>query len=451
MDNLLVNSSPSKEFFLNMITKDVTVESCILDLIDNSIDAYKRKKEKKEQGNIEISYSIVDDYFSINDNCGGMSKEIAVNKAFRFGNERNRDAGTLGMYGIGMKRSIFKIGSDFIVESKTDTDAYKVYMNREEWTKLKDEKTNDDIWKFHLDDVELNFDNCVNIKIKKLSDSLKTYLKMRNNIETLREKISSAYGELLENGITISINGEKIHHSSEYLYKARFLESYVNSYHIGKNREIAIRIIAGVGDPSPKDAGWDIICNGRAVIQKDRTELTGWESTYDSEEETGVDEAFQSKTIPAFHNDFARFRGYVYIDCDDPNQLPLNTTKDSIDQQHFVYQFIFQEMRKAMQRILPELRRLQQTNRECIRDSKIPPSEEFQKQKVTAYFAVEKMEFRLVLSEYHATEKTIRIPLSLDEKTVKEWKIHFQAETNKALGEEIKKFVQERLITDEQL
>ena len=61
------------------------------------------------------------------------------------------------------------------------------------------------------------------------------------------------------------------------------------------------------------------------------------------------------------------------------------------------------------------------------------------------------MEFRLVLSEYHATEKTIRIPLSLDEKTVKEWKIHFQAETNKALGEEIKKFVQERLITDEQL
>lgn len=451
MDNLLVNSSPSKEFFLNMITKDVTVESCILDLIDNSIDAYKREKEKIKHGNIEISYSIADDYFSINDNCGGMSKEIAINKAFRFGNERDRDAGTLGMYGIGMKRSIFKIGSDFIVESKTDSDSYKVYMNRDEWTKLKDEKTNDDIWKFHLDDVELNFDNGVHIKIKKLSDSLKTYLKMRNNVETLREKIRSAYGELLENGITISMNDEKIHYLSEYLCKASFLDPYVNSYHIGKNNEIAIKIIAGLDDPFPKDAGWDIICNGRAVIQKDRTELTGWESTYDSEEETGVDEAFQGKTIPAFHNDFARFRGYVFIDCDDPNQLPLNTTKDSIDQQHFVYQFIFQEMRKAMRYILPGLRRLQQTNRDCIRDSKIPPSEKFQKQKVTAYFAVEKMEFRLELSEYHATEKSIRIPLSLDEKTVREWKIHFQAETNKALGEEIKRFVQERLITDEQL
>lgn len=46
MNNLLVDSSPSKEFFLNMIIKDVTVESSILDLIDNSIDAYKRKKRK---------------------------------------------------------------------------------------------------------------------------------------------------------------------------------------------------------------------------------------------------------------------------------------------------------------------------------------------------------------------------------------------------------------------
>lgn len=168
MNNLLVNSSPSKEFFLNMVTKDVTVESSILDLIDNSIDAYKKEKDKIKQGIIEISYSIADDYFSINDNCGGMSKEIAINKAFRFGNERDRDAGTLGMYGIGMKRSIFKIGSDFVVESKTDTDSYKVYMNRDEWMNLKDEKTDDDIWKFHLDDVDLSFDNGVHIQIKRL-------------------------------------------------------------------------------------------------------------------------------------------------------------------------------------------------------------------------------------------------------------------------------------------
>lgn len=451
MNNLVVDSSPSKEFFLNMITKDVTVESCILDLIDNSIDAYKRTNDGKKQGIIDISYSIQQDYFSINDNCGGMSREIAVSKAFRFGNNRERNASTLGMYGIGMKRSIFKIGADFIVESKTASDSFKVYMDHDEWINLRDEETKEELWKFHLDDVDLNFDDGVHIRIEKLSESLKTYLKVTNNVEMLREKISSAYGDLLGSGIVISINGEKIHYSNEYLFEADFLKTYVNSYVIGSDKDIQIKIIAGVGTPSPKDAGWDIICNGRAVIQKDRTELTGWESTYDLEEETSVDDAFQGKAIPTFHNDFARFRGYVYIDCDDPNKLPLNTTKDSIDKQHFVYQYIFREMRNVMRIILPKLRKLQETIRECKREAKVPPNEGFRKQKVTAYLLEAKAEFKLELGEYHANERIKNIPIYLDEKTVEKWKIYFEADTNRELGEKIKKFVQERVITDEQL
>ena len=449
MNNLVVDSSPSKEFFLNMITKDVTVESCILDLIDNSIDAYKRTTDGKRQGIIDISYSISQDYFSINDNCGGMSREIAVSKAFRFGNNRERNAKTLGMYGIGMKRSIFKIGADFIVESKTASDSFIVYMDHDEWIDLRDEKTKEELWKFHLDDVDLDFENGVHIRIEKLSESIKTYLKVKNNVETLREKIGSAYGKLLGSGIVISINGEKIHYSNEDLYEADFLKTYVNSCVIGSDKDIQIKIIAGVGDPSPKGAGWDIICNGRAVIQKDRTELTGWESTYDLEEEASVDDAFQGKAIPAFHNDFARFRGYVYIDCDDPNKLPLNTTKDSIDKQHFVYQYIFREMRNVMRLILPKLRKFQEVVRECKREGKVPPSEELRKHKVTTYLSATKAEFKLELDEYHASEKIKYIPLYLDEKTVGEWKIYFEASSNKALGEKIKEFVRERVIINE--
>jgi len=55
------------------------------------------------------------------------------------------------------------------------------------------------------------------------------------------------------------------------------------------------------------------------------------------------------------------------------------------------------------------------------------------------------------LREYHESEKIKNIPLYVDEKTVEKWKRYFEVDTNKALGEEIKKFVQERVITDEQL
>lgn len=40
------------------------------------------------------------------------------------------------LHGIGMKRSIFKIGSDFEVQSKTDSDSFIVYMNKDEWLTL---------------------------------------------------------------------------------------------------------------------------------------------------------------------------------------------------------------------------------------------------------------------------------------------------------------------------
>ena len=62
------------------------------------------------------------------------------------------------MYGIGMKRSIFKIGSDFEVQSKTDSDSFIVYMNKDEWLTLIDPMTKEDIWKFYIEDRDYEFE-----------------------------------------------------------------------------------------------------------------------------------------------------------------------------------------------------------------------------------------------------------------------------------------------------
>lgn len=127
---LNVDSSPTKEFFIRMITKDVTIDSAILDLIDNSIDAFK--KNNLENANIHINFNIEHNYFEIIDDCGGMDKVTAENYAFKFGNEKEREKYSVGMYGIGMKRSIFKIGQNFEVSSKTKTDSFVVSSNIEE-------------------------------------------------------------------------------------------------------------------------------------------------------------------------------------------------------------------------------------------------------------------------------------------------------------------------------
>ena len=43
-DQHRVDANPTKAFFVNMITRDITLEDCIMDLIDNSVDAAWRSQ-----------------------------------------------------------------------------------------------------------------------------------------------------------------------------------------------------------------------------------------------------------------------------------------------------------------------------------------------------------------------------------------------------------------------
>lgn len=440
MGSLLVDSSPSKKFFLDMITKDVSVESCIMDLIDNSIDAHKRLKQGKES-TINIKYSIEEDFFSICDDCGGMSKLTAQEKAFKFGNQEQRHSNTLGMYGIGMKRSIFKIGKDFVVESKTDQDSFKVYMTQKEWLEL------EDIWKFYYEDVEYDFNNGVNIFISSLSESLKEFLSRKVNIDNLRKKIGSAYRELLAKDITIVLNDRKIDSVSEIFFECGFMKTFVKSI---ATPGVDIKIIAGIGSPNPKDAGWNIVSNGRVIIEKNRTELTGWEMQYNSEEDDDIDEVLDKKKVPAYHNDFARFRGYVFLTSDNANLLPLNTTKDGIDEQHKIYRLILKEMIDVLKLMLPKIRELMKVIRICKSEMKETPESTFVPISMFELLELETNQFKLELSEFTSSDKIKSVPVYLPAKMLDRLKTFFEVQSNRELGDELLTFVLERIdIQDE--
>lgn len=352
------------------------------------------------------------------------------------------------MYGIGMKRSIFKIGSDFEVQSKTDSDSFIVYMNKDEWLTLIDPMTKEDIWKFYIEDRDYEFEPGVRIHISNLSEALKTYLKWAKNISDLKEKIASAYRDILNQDVIIQLNGEIVVYTHETLYESTFIRSYVRSYDI---RDLKIKIIAGMGTASPKEAGWNVVCNGRTIIERDRSELTGWETSYSSEDEGDLDFKLvnSEKTLPAFHNDFARFRGYVYIISDDANELPLNTTKDGIDKQHPIYEFIYSEMVNIMHKMLPELRRFQEVIRACKRDFKVPPTESLKPVSLSELYKENKRDFLFNLDDFKTIDKRKSVPMYIDEIVVKQLKQYFEVDTNKALGEAMYKFVMGRVNIDE--
>ena len=113
-----VSASPVKSFFVTMLTRDIHLEEAILDLLDNCVDGILRsgtrhgKNKRKPYEGFFAEIEFKKDSFSIHDNCGGIPWSLH-GYAFRMGRDRNRPsdaAGTVGVYGIGMKRAMFKMG-----------------------------------------------------------------------------------------------------------------------------------------------------------------------------------------------------------------------------------------------------------------------------------------------------------------------------------------------------
>lgn len=143
-----------------MFTRDIRLEDCILDLIDNSIDGLVRSQdinlkslvfaapedrkltEIPKSRRARVSISISSKKFQIRDNCGGIFLDDALNEVFNFGYpERTKEKKTgisLGVYGVGLKRAIFKIGNLFEISSSTDKDAFHIEMDVNEWSKMDD-------------------------------------------------------------------------------------------------------------------------------------------------------------------------------------------------------------------------------------------------------------------------------------------------------------------------
>ena len=157
----VIQGSPTKTFFIEMITRDISIKDAILDLLDNSIDG-ANKINPNNYSDLFIEITINENEFIVKDNCGGFSLETAQKYAFRFGrpDDTPPTEGSIGRFGIGMKRALFKIGQNFEVETKTETDHFEISVNVAEWKEKKksitdsnEEKSDVEDWDFEYSEI----------------------------------------------------------------------------------------------------------------------------------------------------------------------------------------------------------------------------------------------------------------------------------------------------------
>lgn len=338
----VIDARPTKRLFIKILSRDISIKACILDLIDNSVDAYIINGETERR---KIRLNISKDKFEILDNCGGIEYNFLKNTVFRFGADIKRDKPTLGIYGIGMKRAIFKMGKKILMETDDGKSYSKIYLNVDEWC----ESDNWEIPFEHFEDSRLSPGEkpYTKIVVTDLYDNIKEKFNLDSFVNSIKEAIHITYTFFITDKIDFYLNNDikiepfVIEVRSDELYKpAKYQESF---------EDVDFEIICFI-DPKEGRAkkelgkrGWNIFFNKRLILAEDTTGITGW---------TGAPE-----DLPKYHSIYNEFRGIVFINSEDPSRLPLNTSKTGLDTETSIYDHIRNKMIKTSRPLINYLSR----------------------------------------------------------------------------------------------
>ena len=323
----VAHAEPTKEFFVFMLTRDIPLSRAILDLIDNCVDGAKRSRGRNRYTGLEVAVKLSPSRFEITDNCGGIPVKVAESYAFRFGRPRDvpLEDGSLGQFGVGMKRAFFKLGNKFRVESRTATERFVIDVDVREWRKDPDPE-----WHFTFSELQEGLPKArrsergTRVVVTDLHDAVKAEFQLGSFLGDLKDEIETAHQNALSQDLKITLNELELRKDYPALKASREIYPAVYGDHAGKVR---YRLYAGIGDPEPEHAGWSVYCNGRMVLNADKSRGTGW-----------------GDGPPRFHPQYNMFRGYVFLESSDSSALPWNTTKTGVDGETGIFRRVRREM-----------------------------------------------------------------------------------------------------------
>lgn len=324
---------PTKRFFVSMLTRDIQLSDAILDLIDNCVDGATRQLKGRVAGpeaykGFEAELTLSSKSFDLTDNCGGIPT-AAINDAFLLGRpkiEKDNGIPTIGMYGIGMKRAIFKMGTEAAVESVAADGAYSVSYTKE-WLDPENQS-----WDLPIEKIKSRPKKGVTIIIPTLRSEISKQFSNGHYINELSGKISEHFGYLMQKGFIIKLNGKTVSPKTLQIYNTEKNEGDgIRPYDfIADHDGVQMRVTVGFyrplstideidevaeGPGDTEQAGISVICNDRLVLENDKSLKTGW----------------GDGGVPKYHPQFRGIAGFIVFTTDTPEKLPISTTKRDLD------------------------------------------------------------------------------------------------------------------------
>ena len=359
-DPLAVDASPTKDFFVDTITRDIALDRALADLVDNCIDGAKRLRDAAEAlgenmaggqryNGLYARLTVTPEEFIIADNCGGIALDIARKYAFKFGRAAGftETPNSVGQFGVGMKRALFKMGKRFEVRTADSQHSYRIDVDVQKWLTERS-------WDFRIEDLEENTTGKTEvgttIRCWDLYPGVSELFKQDYFRRNLVSRIRTAQQHFMRNGFTIYINDEAIIPNEWQLQTGSGIDPLHQRFEdkLGGGPPLHTRIFAGVGSSNQSQAGWYVFCNGRCIVEADQSSATGW----------GDIAGGGGIGIPRYHNQFSRFRGYAFLDCSKSEKLPWNTTKTGLDYEDPAYRMLIGRLVTATRPVIDFLNEL---------------------------------------------------------------------------------------------
>jgi Histidine kinase-, DNA gyrase B-, and HSP90-like ATPase len=365
VDARRVEARPEKRFFIDMLVKDIELIPAIVDFVDNSVDSARAMVVGGDLTGRKVEIEATPERFEVVDNCAGISTEVARRYAFHFGRPENFEgiAHSVGQFGVGMKRALFKLGRAFEIESRTESSYFLMREQVERWAA---DPSPD--WSFSFEDFDDDRPLAegesagTRIRIDPLLPSVADDFDSYEVLSSLRADLELRHERSLEAGLEIVLNGERLTPRPPLLLASNDFGPIRMTYEVGTNGDtVAVELFAGVvrgaeEEPDSEEAerftregeaGWYLFCNDRLVFAAERTGLTGW-----------------GDGAAAYHPQYRNFRGYAFLSAQSAGLLPWNTTKTSVDRDDQVWRTVRGEMKSSLRKVQTVMNRLKRERQE---------------------------------------------------------------------------------------
>ena len=332
-DPAIVDAEPTKEFFVSMLVRDIELIPALVDLVDNSVDGARRLRGSGRFDGLFVQIDATAEMFRIEDNCGGIPINVARHYAFRFGRtgQTPQLPRSVGQFGVGMKRALFKLGSAFEIRSVEATSDFVLKVDVPDWT-------NQVSWDFtfaeHHEGVQHDpGETGTTITVQPLHQEVSIDLALESFLPRLREELRLKHRESLSRGLRMSLGTHSIAAEPFTLLQSDRIHpaSRTLTFNGSGSAPVQVNMYAGVSESAPQEAGWYVFCNGRLVLGPDRTNTTVWG-------EGG------GRRVPSWHTQFSRFRGFTFFESEDASRLPWTTTKVGVDGNSPIWRAVRREL-----------------------------------------------------------------------------------------------------------